>query len=224
MARRTLAHGVVAFAVISLGYAAFTFGEDISAPPYRGSAGSTYQQWDFSSGAAGAPDGGAYSNPYGVPMLDTTGDVTFLAAPDEPGVPPRSGLAKKKKPGTVTIVNTNTGISFAAASSAKFDCIQVTFFGETPTLAVTRSNPSDGFILVPSPPVIVSLSDGWMHATFRNEYVPNPEFTGETYIIDTAGTGTLWIDSIIIDTLAVPEPSAITCIGIGVLALRRRAR
>jgi hypothetical protein len=61
----------------------------------------------------------------------------------------------------------------------------------------------------------VTLSNGWYQSIWTIDWIPNPAI--ESFTI----TGNIYVDSLIVDTICIPEPATLTIMGLGLAAMLR---
>lgn len=188
--------------------------DDLFPPPWRYTAGSTFQHWDFHSGASGmAPDGAAVNNIYGPPLLHTTNPGNWL--------PSFSGR------NDVWAVNDFDFLRFEVpnelhTSMQKELLLQVTYLSPTLGLGIQITSPNGNFTQVGAP-TITPLPGGWIHETSRWTLNSCPGV--ENVFIQPPVPGTvLFVDQVVIDTRCIPSPGAGAMIAMGALLAARRRR
>jgi hypothetical protein len=199
------------FIAAGLTAASAALGEDFSAPPWRGTAGSTYQQWDFSTDVL-TPSPDPVANPYGDPLLRVKpiGDWIDVTG-NRQGVWPLSGEIDVYVP------------NWLEPRPEKEIWVQLTwqatdvdpFLPNQPVVGVTSQPLFDSMEMTRTD--IVDFIPGWNHSVFKINLYPNP--SEEWFTIK----GDIMVDQLIIDTRCIPEPTTVLFLGIGgAIALARR--
>ncbi|SIO46254.1 PEP-CTERM protein-sorting domain-containing protein [Singulisphaera sp. GP187] len=199
--------------------------DDLTPPPWRGTPGSTFQQWDFTPPLPTMPT--AVNNPFGTPELTSTGAVMFgvtaggranvvqLTAPaGQPPSPP---------PGTGRLLISVPNMS--ATDLSKEISLQVTYLGALPPSGVPNPVPRitivgqdlESFTMTSSQSQ--ALPDGYIHqlTTWRSATCPASEFITIFPLPDPNSPQKIFIDQVIVDTRCVPEPSSLVLGTIGAL-------
>ena len=201
---------VIAMAIaLLLTVAGSLMADDFAPPSWRGLSGSTWQQWEFSTGQALGilPDHGY--NPYGNPTADVTpapSKVWYEESFGRTGVWPLSGLIDATIPNQ-DVQNPYKDI-WIQLTWHRTDC------GDTPTVWETISHQ---MAYLESE---VLLADGWYHTTYSIRLVPNPALE----IIRVQND--ILVDELVIDTrcVPVPEPSGVAVMLAGLASLGGFAR
>lgn len=179
---------------------------DLVAPDWRGSAGSTYQRWEFSdSNSTPAPT--YVTNPYGIPKLEVNTPFGW----DDNGAWPLSGEMDIYLPNSPIV------------DGYKDIWIQLTwqpqaldpdpYLPDQPLIAVT---PFDSMTVTRSDDDMVV--SGWTYSLFKITIWPNPAEEWLTI------KGDILVDELVIDTRCVPEPTTVVLLGLGGLSLMRKRR
>ena len=174
-------------------------------PEWRGTEGSTYQDWSFSNDNT-TPGPDSYDNPYGDPLLRVTPIDEWLPGP---GAWPLSGEIDVYIPNRPEIL------------PEKEIWLQLTWQpgGRDPTPFL----PDEPVVGV-TPYTTMSMSrqdtalNGWTESWFVINLYPNPL---EEWITIK---GDIIVDHLVIDTRCVPEPATIAMLGLGALVVFRRKR
>ena len=179
---------------------------DLNIPDWRGDDGTTYQEWDFLTDANPTePD--AYLNDYGVPSASVGGDNSYWLQEDygHEGVWVVSNDAI-----TVTIPNVDVENPY------KEIWLQIVYWENYAPLIST--SPAAGSITLIDEQ---TLASGYTYAAYSIIIEPNPDM--EVITIEPHEC-VVYIDSLIIDTICVPEPMTIGFLGLGgaLLAMKRR--
>ena len=225
MSRITMARIAILCGVL-LSVTECAFADDLNPPPYRGGTRSTLAEWDFDQDGENplAPDGD---------LPTVIGDFAPVLNAALPGnAPYPSGFANTNltytgqgflNNGTATFPLSFNVPNWIDLEPIKFLRLQVTYTGPTPTTQVT------GFLGAPGDSALVSeILVNTVPGTIGNslyfyqdwELRPNPDWEQVALLLQP-GT---FIDQVVIDTISTPEPSTITLVAIGVLALGRVAR
>ena len=190
-------------------FASSAFADDLVPPLWRGSSGSTFQEWEFLTDTTYAFPVQA-SNPYGTPFA-LINDHQYIGVdpvpdPDRVGIFSLSGVMAFYVPNNVNPYD-------------KYVQVQVTWrvtnppinpFGQpTPVvgLADDVGNAYD-LDLVST----LALASGWSLSVYQGTIDKNPPFE----IVGLAGD--IDVDQVVIDTLCVPEPQTYGLLaGLGLL-------
>jgi len=206
--------------------------DDFSVPPWRGTEGSTFQQWSFTTDDYGPmePDeeeppipAGTYFNPQGTPLLRVdSGSLWHDVYDSHTGV---WGIANQMD----AIIPNYLDLNYE-----KEIWVQVlwTFRGEdefipdTPLVGITPFyhlyGPGGGGGIDYS--VHITRTDrnaedpGWTSTLFKINVYPNPS---EEWITIK---GDILVDQVVIDTVCTPEPATLALISGGALLALRRGR
>jgi hypothetical protein len=199
--------------------AAPTLADDLAPPTWRGSAGTTFQHWDFSAGpGGGAPDGlPPWNNPNGTPMLTASAPTNWL-----------SSFAGRND---VWAVNANNILTFdipnfGVQTHQKELVLQVTYFDPVPGIGIgVLVMAGSGFFTQVGSSTITQLGNGWVHevSTWSLAVCPPMEHVQITPPVFGA---TSFVDQVVIDTrcFPVPGPGATALAGVAGLISRRRRR
>ena len=209
----------VAAAAVVLTCAPAAFAADLVPPAWRGSAGTTFQQWDFSTEADPAsPE--LVTNPYGTPSADIMlGDYAIGWLDQLPGMGSLTGYWDLGAAGTISI-----GIPNEIVPGAYTEVwIQVTYFADimqAPAVQVQDGTYVDGETVV-----VENVDTGGSWLLDRSLWRVDPSAAAEAVsVVSDAMWGSV-VDSVVVDTRnVVPEPAsaAALVIGLGGVVLRRR--
>ncbi|MCC7147446.1 MAG: PEP-CTERM sorting domain-containing protein [Phycisphaeraceae bacterium] len=198
--------GVVFLSLVSPALA-----DDLNPPEWRGQDRTTMQEWQFLTDNP-QPLADLVVNPYGVPSAQVwpgTGQSWWQEWGGREGVWPLSGAIELYIPN-------------ASPNEYKDIWIQLTWakqaFMSAPVLSTIPGGTIEVIQQIDIGPTGEALPAGpnWWHTTYNVRIYPNPTF--ETIRID----GTIMVDQIVVDTICVPEPTALGLLTIGGLALLRR--
>ena len=179
---------------------------DLNAPDWRDDEGTTYQEWDFLTDANPA-DPDTYLNDYGVPSVVVAGEYPItrwkLDDHEYDGVWVFDDYMKIDIP-NVDVENPYKEI-----------LLQIVYWAEELDMDVLPT---------PSSVTLVDeqvLDGGYIYAAYSIIIEPNPEMES---IYIRPRSCTIYVDSLIIDTICIPEPMTIGFLGLGgaLLALKRR--
>ena len=200
---------------------------DVTPPAWRGQPMSTYQAWDFNVGvdgslaAIGLPADIA-SNAYGAPSVDV---VTGMWAAGWYWELPRFGNARgywdMGDAGTITANVPNIALP---AGSTKEIWVQVGAYTDGGIFALPAVSLDGASLLSTDLTVYENAPSFGTWAVQTTKWSMSPSPAGEQVVLTSAMMGGI-IDSLVIDTIAVPEPTAL----LGLLAIasmliaRRRA-
>ena len=179
---------------------------DLNIPDWRGDSGTTYQEWDFLNDANPA-EADFYVNDYGVPSVSVGGLNSYWVSEDyeHEGV-----WAVFNDAMTVTIPNAD------AENPYKEILLQIVYWENYAPLIST--SPAAGSITLIDEQ---TLTSSYSYVAYSIIIEPNPDT--EVITISPYECG-VYIDSLIIDTICVPEPMTIGFLGLGgaLLAMKRR--
>lgn len=216
---KTFARAAIAMlCVCAIAQAAPTYVDNGSMAWTRGTAGSTWQEWDFTNNVPSTPS--ASYNPYidvetGDPFVDFTGTELGLS----------NGVWQGKSLFASIYVPNNPEQN--AYKTIWFEMVYRPVTQDTSGVFINMDNgvyDSEGYDIQKVVSIPTSRDDGWEVLTVSWTIKPNPNQEWITFSF--SGNDISYVDSIAIDTLcAVPAPGAILLTGLGVSAvgiLRRR--
>lgn len=189
--------------------------DDLIPPPWeRGTPGSTFQEWTF-DGPPAAGDGyylpEAVDNPFGDPVVydpyywDGDWLETFEG---------RTGVIHPWDWIEIHLPNDPT------PRPTKEIYIQITYWadGEIPDPDVYVPAGGDTITLLDS----LDLEDGWWYDRWHITIEPNPDFEEIDFWPLDGSTYDMYIDQIVVDTICIPEPGALSLLALGGLVFLRR--
>jgi hypothetical protein len=192
---------------------AFSSAEAPAAPSWRGDEGTTFQQWSFSEWDCGPlePDEGS-NNAYGEPWLLVDSASQWSQSVDQ-----HSGVWALGGEMFIDIPN------FPLVQDMKEIWIELTWKGagrtflpDKPIIGIETDVGIDRMELFEREET--SLGNGWKSTIYKYHVWPNP--TKEWVTIN----GDIYLDQVITDTRCVPEPGALSLLGLGALFGLRRKR
>ncbi len=185
----------------------------------RGDEGSTFQEWYFSTDEDTPPAPDAADNPYGTPLLHVDTDHGWYDSID-------GGQGVWALSGEIDIVIDNNPVQ----NPYKEIRIELVWKPEGLDPAGAPFNKS---IFLPDEPLVAVTpfdymhltryendpdTSGWIHTWYDITIWPNPPREWITI------KGNILVDSIIIDTICVPEPATIALLTLGSLCTLRARR
>ena len=184
-----------------------------AAPSWRGTQGSTFQQWSFwDSSTSPSPDAG-YVNPFGTPSLFIGDRAAWSLSVDS-----YTGVwATKTDEMDLQIPNnTATGDGTEKTIWAEITWKVAGLVARIPDSLMVNVDPEDSYTTINFTHSDTSLGNGWFSTVMIVDIWPNP--TSEWIIVK----GDIYIDEITIDTQCIPEPATIMLLTLGGLFLRKR--
>lgn len=199
--------------VLILGSCAFAL--DLNPPPWRGNEGSTYQSWEFSTGANPLAPDGSVNNPYGVPSASVAGSFPFTEwLPENAGY---QGVWRFEDYILVDLPNN------PVPNDYKDIWIQVTFYADEAANPEIVSWPLASGEMQTIQKIELPLQPGaqttYWHATYLLHLEPNPP-SEQIWIMPRDCT--LFVDELVIDTLCAPEPGSVLLLALAGVLIRRR--
>jgi hypothetical protein len=188
----------VAMVLAMAGFPTYGLADDLNPPAWRGIAGSTFQQWEFGTGASN-PSADLFENPFGTPTLEAFSASTGWkdALLGRQGVWPLSGHLIATIPQS-PLVGGETLI-----------WVQVTWTEEASggyPFVREENTWTDGLLISESSSI---LGNSWIHSTYQI-LVPS------TLTFDLVKiTGLIQVDELVIDTMVVPEPTSFSLLALG---------
>jgi hypothetical protein len=233
-------------------FAQSAMADDMYPPPWRGLSGTTMEQWEFYTDNARngvAPD--VVNNPFGIPSLTMNPNVWPPAPSDPPGFDwadqflGRQGVYSLSGSFDMTIPNAPT------PNELKRIWLQLTWYEQFSMdirdwigdkgpgsgtyghdgIFISSSNPAALFKTatlisdtILQPPVLDPWSgeeNNWHQSVIELTMRPNP-FVETIHV-----RAPIFIDEVVVDTICIPEPSALVLLVMGaisLLAFKRRLR
>ncbi|HOW64270.1 MAG TPA: hypothetical protein P5186_15685 [Candidatus Paceibacterota bacterium] len=189
-------------AALALGVTS-AFADDFYPPTWRGDAGSTFQQWEFLSGAElQLPD--LYVNPYGDPYALVADHGWYNEISDRQGVFGQSGLMAFYVPNNVNPFEKDVWVQVTWQNA-----------GEEPIMGLMDNNGTP-YPLTEDLGARQDAGNGWYNSLYTGQIPFNPPF--EVFAI----AGDIYVDQVVIDTLChspVPELASPACIPLAALGL-----
>jgi MYXO-CTERM domain-containing protein len=209
-------------ALVACALAAPVWADDLTPPPWRFGADTTFQHWDFSAGpGGGAPDapGTNLFNPYGTPIMTPQAGTTWL-----PAAGGRNDVWALNAAGIFFDIPND----FHASGHQKELWLQVTYLANAaspPPGVVIQGSPGGAFTMLGTP-VFTPLPNGWIHELSIWTLPLCPQSERVAILPNTAGVQIL-VDQVVIDTQCSPVPGpgglGLAALG-GLVAARRRRR
>ena len=197
---------------------AATAGAGFIDPGFSG-PGSTTQTWEFSTGANPAV-AESFVNPFGDPVATITGDALDMWWIDQDTNTGRQGVWKTE--GSYMFVINNTDVT--GPDTYKDIVVQIVYDSDPldDLVWLRYATPSSIMGTGALPDTRVALGDGYSLATWSFRIEPNPT---EEAIYLLPYFCNLYVDSVRIDTVCVPEPASMCVMGLGgLLVLVRKKR
>ncbi len=183
--------------------------DDLNPPTWRGQPGTTFEKWEFStSNPITSPD--VVYNLYGAPVAEAwpgTGQTWIDQWGGRQGMWPLSGTIEATIPDNLEPLPYKdiwVQLTWAKQVDSSTPVVWEMDSGVQATLVEQDVLEPTGY---PSP------NDLWYHSTYEMVLEPNP--SSEIVKID----GTLVVDELVIDTICVPEPTALVLFGTGGISL-----
>ena len=179
------------------------------APAWRGDAGTTYQEWGFSTDA-NPVDADIYDNIYGTPIAEInpiTGGTEWKADDFFTG---HTGVWLIERGSKLNLIIPNTDNTGPETSKE----IWMNIIYSASGIPEFLTDPMFANIELIQHE---NLGSGYWHDVIKFTLEDNP--TEETITIQPRDC-TLYVDSIAIDTICIPEPATMSLLGLAGLALR----
>ena len=195
--------------------------DDVVVPGWRGTAGTTYEQWGFDTDANPTPPE-VINNPYGgATAIVVVGQYGSGWLDQLSGLGSKTGFWDLGSSGTITLNIANSPI----IDAYKDIWLQVTYFRD-----ITQAPEVDipGAVRLGGETRLVEHVDtggDWLLDQSRWRIEPNP--SSETIVITSDVLWGALVNQVVVDTrcAAVPEPASLTALllGCGAVLLRRRS-
>lgn len=205
--------GLVATAAVVLTGLPAQAEDFVTLPWTRGVPGSSHQVWTFDDNTATNDPADTDNNPYGSPTMTIT-DGTYV-----PTFGGRSGLWQMV--GSIPFPDMDFTIPAYASSNPIEVYIQVTYYNAD-FYFPTASSGLSSTAYESGPSSDVPGDTDWTVDVYSGTSLTSPSefFPG----VGVNSGHTLYIDEIIIDAYAIPEPASLILLGLGSITLLRRRR
>jgi hypothetical protein len=189
-------------------------GANFVAPPWHGNEGTTLQEWDFlTDDTTPPPNPDTFHNPYGDPALRVSPLGDWIPTIDNRnGIWPLSGEIDVYIPNRfeqLPVKHIWLQLAWRAAGND-----QTPFLPDEPVVGIT-SYPLFESMNMSRQDILV---DDWTHSLFLIDLYPNPQKEWITI------KGDILVDRLSIETICIPEPTAIVMLGLGLMVLTRKRR
>jgi len=178
---------------------------DLVAPPWRGVAGGTYQEWRFSTSAnPAAPE--VSNNPYGAPTASiSVGPYGSGWLSQLPGLGTQYGYWDMGSAGVITVMLPNK--PNPPAASSKWVAVQVTYFldiTQAPTVVVAGGTRVTG-----QTRLVESVPTGGDWKLDQSYWRITPSPTSEVVTITSSSQWGAVIDQVVIDTVSTQSAGSV---------------
>jgi hypothetical protein len=179
--------------------------DDIYPPPWtRGSAGTTYQAWDFGTSANPSLADIAV-NPYGTPTATINGGTWSLFYGGHVGIWTLGASD------SIDLFIPNTPLDLTLT---KFVWTQVTWQPDAGPAPVVTVDYGSGSSVVSTLQFTASVGIGdWLQSVYLADLPINP--ASENVVITETGD----VGQVVIDTICIPEPSSLALLALGAISL-----
>ncbi|HEG43000.1 MAG TPA: PEP-CTERM sorting domain-containing protein [Phycisphaerales bacterium] len=196
--------------------ASASFATVINPPDWRGSVGSTYQEWDFSTSDT-SPISDDYNNPYGTPEVDTSISGDWYA--ESHG---HQGLWDALS------INLSVPADTTTTNDIKYQ-IQMVWLGLSSSPVELSLYVWDELNSASAVEAVIiedeSILDFWNYTTFEvttSAFDSTPLLYYEAEITSISRIIPVFVDKIVVDAIIVPEPASLLLFGAGLVLLGRR--
>ncbi len=218
--RRYIATGCTLFLLIGSALA-----DDVLPPAYRGQAGSTFQLWNFATGVTNPP-ADSVNNPIGTPTLTVVQSINNSGI----GWQDSQSVVYGSKQGFWDLGNDghmDLAIPTPAGGSNELLRLQITYFQAIDKPPLLTLFPTAVETMATNILDQTTTLGAWYTEVL--DWTITPEPTNNLISIFGDPTSGSVIDQVIVDTMAVPEPSTISLGGLALLGAawewqRRRKR
>lgn len=208
-------------AIFVLFFSVQSFATVTNPPDWRGSPGSTYQIWDFSTSDT-SPLADEYNNSYGTPEVDgTISGNWYDQRYGHQGVWYSESINLSVPADTTTLNNTKYQVQMIwnGLSSSPVELSLYLWDGLNSATTVKADIIEDNSILDPTG------SAYWNYTTFELTTSPfdsTPLLYYEAEITSMSKVTSAYVDEIIVDAVIIPEPASLALLGLGGLLIRRK--
>jgi hypothetical protein len=192
---------------VLLAMSSAAFADDLFPPDWRGAAGSTFQEWQFSTNANPAPpsiDG----NPYGDPLAQITGQYPYTRwKSTDQG---HQGVWTFEDFMILDLPNN------PVPNDTKLIWIQITYYAANGTDPELFADPMETTVETINKQQIDAY---YWHGTYQLTLHPNP---AHEFVYIAPRDCTVFVDQVVVDTICIPEPATLALLGLPLFVLLRR--